>query len=299
MKTILIALITGCSLLVSPGAKAQTYDLVPENWFPLELGSTWHYRYESGALTWNEVRKADRDTLIDGYKWVGISTVFCPFTPGCPAGLNTKYYRFVEDGYLLSYRSKTGRSDTFDVTYPYSIFNVSTAIDTLYSGFYGDSIVVRIDSTDFGNVIDSTNLYLGYRYGLYGGSGSHYLYKIGDARYLVGATVGSITVGDTDFLTRVSMEDKATIPAGPIIEFYPHPMKSTGTIRIKRADAGLHTVTMFDLLGRQIARTQFMGSRQEGEIFFKEQPESSGYYLLIVETPSGQKVSTSMVYIND
>lgn len=297
MKTILIALITGCSLLVSPGAKAQTYDLVPENWFPLELGSTWHYEYMDGAFVWDVVRKADRDTLIGENRWVGISTIYCDLPPYCPAGISTRWYRFAEEGYLLRYLPNAG-PDTVDVTYPYSIFSVQTPIDTLYSSHDQDSVTVRIDSTGLGNEADSTNLLLSIDWP-FPYDHSQYLYKIGDAYSLVGASVGPLKVGDTEFLTRVSTEDEATIPAGPIIELYPYPMKSMGTIRVKSAEIGLHTITMFDLLGRQIARKQFIASRQEQEIFFNEWLESSGYYVLVVETPDGQRVSRSMIYMID
>ena len=274
----------------------NAYDLVPENWFPLELGSTWHYEYMDGAFVWDVVKQADRDTLIGENRWVGISTIYCDLPPYCPVGISTRWYRFAEEGYLLRYLPNAD-PDTVDVTYPYSIFRVQTAIDTLYSSHDHDSVTVRIDSTDFGSEVDSTNLLLSVDWP-FPYDHSQYLYKIGDAYRLVGASVGALKVGDTDFLTRVSTKDEAIIPLRPTIELYPYPMRSNGAIRIKDMDVGLHTITVFDLVGRQMASMQFTALRQEQEVLFKGWPQTSGYYVLVLETPDGQRVSRSMIYLS-
>jgi len=48
---------------------AQTYDLKPENWLPLEVGSTWHYKIEIPDGDTNDlIQKAIRDSFIEGQK---------------------------------------------------------------------------------------------------------------------------------------------------------------------------------------------------------------------------------------
>lgn len=271
------------------------YDLVPENWFPLELGSIWHYEYTDGIYVWDAVKRADRDTLINGKRWVGITTIYCDLPPYCPSDgeSQTRYYRFTDDDYLLS-----SVRDTVDVTYPYSIFRLNRSSETLFLAEGQDPVVVQIEETDFGDAIDSTNLRLTGQWPfLY--YHSEYVYKIGDAYRLVGARVGSLEVGDTDFLTRISSEEESTIPSSASIEFYPSPMRRKGTIRVSGLNAGLHTLTLFDLVGRQLAKTQFLATRLEQEVAFDEWPASSGYYLLVLETPKGWRLSKSIIYLGE
>lgn len=71
------------AVLVSPAA-GQEYDLVPENWFPLEKGSYWHYtsRGGEGVIIESEwINAAVRDTVVDGERWTLIETVRCLFRP--------------------------------------------------------------------------------------------------------------------------------------------------------------------------------------------------------------------------
>ena len=58
MKKITYCFIISC--LILPGlADAQPYDLDPPRWFPLELGSYWHYEYQDVIFRWDVIKTAD------------------------------------------------------------------------------------------------------------------------------------------------------------------------------------------------------------------------------------------------
>ena len=176
---------------------AQPYDLEPRNWFPLDEGSYWHYQLEDALFTWDVVKTVDGDTLMDGERWVGISTVFCAHLPDCNEVLSTEYFRFTDDDYLIS-----SERDTVDVTYPMSIFRVDDAENKLFSPFEPDSITVRIQETAEGSVSDTTHLVMSLE-GSIPYFNSTYRYNIGDIVNLEGARVNGREVGRQDFIDSV------------------------------------------------------------------------------------------------
>src|SRR5690606_31791691 len=141
---------------------AQPYDgLVPENWFPLTLGSYWHYAYEyPSGITGAYVEFASSDTLVEGRRWVLFEDVYC-WGPAC-LGLDV-WYHFTDDHYVrfttaLQY---TERADTLLPTKPYSVFGLGTRSDTLSTSYAFEQVAVWIDENPAGNVADSTHLLLG------------------------------------------------------------------------------------------------------------------------------------------
>lgn len=117
-------------LLFAGPSPAQPFELDPRQWFPLELGSYWHYRCcDPGPIYTHTISSSDRDTLVDGQRWVRFTGIACT-GPGCSSEEGGLWYHLTDDAYLLSTIDSFSRIDTLWNTVPRSIFSVDTARDT-------------------------------------------------------------------------------------------------------------------------------------------------------------------------
>ncbi|HMB90889.1 MAG TPA: T9SS type A sorting domain-containing protein [Rhodothermales bacterium] len=235
-------------------ASAQPYDLKPENWFPLDLGSYWHYKYEDGfGFSDTVVIHAEKDTLVDGHRWVQQKRVYCA-GPTC-FGESKIWYRFTEDHYLL--QSPTLRyfaaPDTVLATQPQSIFAASTPEDTLQTWRFEESVLVTIEENAQGNRADSTDFLLLARANyLFTGS---FIYKIGLANSLVGAVVGGLRYGDTSLITSVALPVEAPVnrSSTPLtVDVFPNPAREMPTIHLHASEQGFYQIAIYNVLGQRV-----------------------------------------------
>lgn len=239
---------------------AQTYDLKAENWFPLEVGSYWHYEFSDGGVFVDTVvRHAEKDTLVNGQRWVKIAQVYCA-GPNCISGTSGEsWYRFTDDHYLLQEGGDldVANADTVLATSPHSIFSVNVASDTLETRRAEEPMIVSIENNEMGNEADSTHLLLFARVN-FTLSGT-FIYKIGPAQSLVGAVVGDLNYGDTSLITSVALpiEDEPASPhAQSKLDIYPNPFHQKVSLRFQSQHAGLYAMSIYDVLGKRIHTIQ-------------------------------------------
>lgn len=283
-------------LLVCPAA-AQEYPLVPQNWFPLETGSYWHYTSEGGEgviIDSEWIEAAVRDSVVEGVRWTLIETVRCLFGPDCPESIRF-WYSFSDDSHLLRrYRDLSAETDTVLPTVPIPVFRVRFSPDTLYSWEATSEypVVVQIEQNAVGNEQDSTHLVMhAYANIFYGWS---FVYNIGPAVGLLGALVRGVDYGDTGDIRSVLL---STEPPQSAIDFhlipYPNPFSSVLSVALSGHQPGWHKMTIYDLTGRLLHTEGFWASGTQRQLVtWDAKNVSSGAYYIRIENGIGVTASS-------
>ena len=235
---------------------AQPYDLKPENWFPLDVGSYWHYQYENQGWVTDALQKADQDSVIDGQRWTRIKTVYCNIPVACSTEVQV-WYSFTEDHYLLASSTTPDRAtaDTMLATQPRSVFAANLPRDTLYSARVTDPVSVTLQENSVGHAADSTNLtlFVTAKDDIFFTEG--FVYKIGRAFNLIGAIVGNLRYGNTSLITSVALPletpTNRSIPS-LTVDVFPNPAREMPMIRLQASEEGLYQVAIYNVLGQRV-----------------------------------------------
>ncbi len=96
----------------------------------------------------------------------------------------------------------------------------------------------------------------------------------------------------------VNESDETTLPLSFGIDaFYPNPFNPTGTVRIAVDQPGLITLSVYDLLGRQVA--DFSRNASIGYATFQvgEPHWTSGSYFLVARNSYGSQATTRILLV--
>lgn len=289
----------------SPISLAQDVHFEPQGWFPLVVGSYWHYELEAGGVRFDIVQKATQDTLLTDQRWVAIKDYKCFPDQFCRDIV--EWYHFTEDDYLLrSVDTPALDADTLFVTYPESFFRTvvpSEIQPEVPVAIYSTPLVERDVSVSFttnsiGSEQDSTNLLM------YATADGHiafdelFVYKIGRFRNLMGAIVDGIEFGNTDLITevvRVGIEMPTEV--FDVLKIYPDPLRANGTIQIETARSGKFRLRLYNLLGQLILTEKGSLSGGENLQVNLHSITSSGTYFLIVDMDGMQTTSRTLTII--
>ena len=293
-----------CQLLLQTATFGQPFDLDPKKWFPLELESYWHYRPQPSDFIVDIVQKADRDSVIDGRRWVRIKNVFCSLPVNCSTE-TVRWYHFTEDHYLLitSPRPDIARADTVLPTQPRSFFTANVPADTLRSSRVSDPVTVQIRTHDAGSEADSTHLELFVTANFDIFFSDSFIYKVGRLRgNLVGAIVGDVSYGDTTLITSVALpiDDRPTLPepADVQLDVYPNPAREAATVRVVSGRQGLYEVAIYNLLGQRVRKVeQWLAPNQEWRWVWTEAGRMSGNAYFIRVRRDDRVLSTKPVIL--
>lgn len=271
-------LATLCLLLITPvrlaGAQGSgPFDLVPEKWHPMALGDAWYYSDDINCglpLIYEWVNRVVADTTVDGRRWARIKTVWTSPNLPCPPQFDN-WWSFSPDHYLVATRQgfrpgPNARLDTLFKTPGRSVFTARSANELFDNAgrcafrdnaaiadvrpAYDRRLVLRHEES--GSVRDSTNFVLVVNND--GGSSSlfcagYYIYKIGPARYLKGATIGGLRWGDAAFIERLVASDAEAAPAARHVTAYPNP--SRGVLRVQTGATPFpRLIRVYDVVGR-------------------------------------------------
>ena len=246
--------------LVTSAAIAQTYDLNPRSWFPLDVGNAWHFTDIRYTPTWTEsVVVADKDSLINGDLWTRFDTKWCT-GPSCCTGCLNAWFRWSDDSYLLTTYDPFTSVDTTARTTPRSIFTVNIPYDsTLQSPWaiptstnrvgYADVYVLMPDQV----AADSTTIELSAHLGFNGEVYTlNYYYNVGPTD-IVGAIVRNRPFGETGTIRSVLAAGTNEAPSEVSLDIYPNPFGTVAHIEFRAGDVGVYTLTIHDLLGALVA----------------------------------------------
>lgn len=114
----------------SPSGVAQSFDFDPQRWYPLEVGSYWHYISLDMIDTY--VVKTTGDTLVNGVTWTELSAAYC-YGPSCPR--RPEWRRFTDDHYVERTWDFVA-VDTLWQTTPRSIFTTNMPYDSTLQSIY-------------------------------------------------------------------------------------------------------------------------------------------------------------------
>lgn len=297
-------------LLLSMGVNtsivnAQTYDLNPQSWFPLEVGSYWHYFLDQGTgLDVHVVRKADRDTVVAGQRWVRIRNVHCSRTTNCSTE-TIIWYHYTPDNYLLltaDPEPNIAFADTLLPTHPRSFFSVDTSQEILESYRVESPVTVLIEEVDSGNEADSTNLQLRVAASNNIFFRDHFIYNIGRAEDLIGAIVGDVSYGDTTLITSVALSSENPAHANVFnLHLFPNPMPAHGSasVQLTVPKSGHYKLMLYDLLGRLLHQTErWLLIQEEWSVeLLNEGSYASGVYFISLEYEGTHVTTRSLVVI--
>ena len=241
---------------------AQSYDLDPTRWFPLEVGNYWHYRCCLGPIFTDWILFSERDTLVDGQRWVRFTEVACT-GPGCSVGFG-RWFRMTDDFYVVYAVSAFSQADTLVNTVPQSIFTVNQARDSTLQlasccGGAPTPVIVSITENTLGEVADSTHLTLHVtNNGLFDDS---YIYNIGRGDRvevaLVGALVNRKAVGDTTWIRGIVRTHVAATPAlETALDVYPNPTRHAAMLRVESGRSGVYELSIYNMLGQRVHSEQ-------------------------------------------
>jgi hypothetical protein len=249
--------------LTSPGMAQGTLDLDPERWFPMELGNAWHYHFSEAGSDCEYIVMSDRDTLVDGQRWVRFTQTHC-YGLSCKAGSFT-WYHMTADHYLVYRPGDNLRADTLWRTGPRSVFSVDVPPDTTLSLIEGSGatrpVDVFIETNTVGRQADSTDVTLSVTdNALFTRS---YVYKIGLSRIgieatttLIGAFVNGLSYGDTTLIRTVfQVHTESTLPPSRphlAVDAYPEPFHDRLVISGTAKQGGLLELAIFNVLGQRV-----------------------------------------------
>lgn len=300
----IICLAFGIGLVVSPNAQAQFDDIDPKNWFPLELGNSWHFKCCEDVIQDSWVVYSERDTLIEGNRWVFFKEVYGsgPDYGGIDtlwdASVGT-WYTMTDDYYVVRSLSSP---DTILPTIPRSPLTSTAVRDDSTFSYFDDTLLVTIYEGDVGSAEDSTNLVLGISNGYppdAGGVGYDFHYKIGGMGHgylgLVGARVNGLEWGELSTIDHAIAlaRDAETPPESRLgLEVFPNPVIGEPTLRIDVGRAGYYLIEIYDVLGRtHLATREFLNPGSVGarrDLWSADSP--SGVYLISVTAGDGTRV---------
>ncbi len=219
-----------------PGLNPDTsYTFEPRNWWPLEVGSKWHY--VEGSCTQlgiiDYVNEVTEQRLYEGDAWYRIQTVYNSADNPC-SRQDDSWYRFSDDHYMLrKFYGLPGQTDTLWTTRERSIFESDSSLqrfrptpptpcapDSLYFtivypehpsyittfGYDGGS---ESDSTNFVVAVNQTDT-VGYCF-----NNAYFIYNIGYATDLLGFSGGGITWGDQSVVGRTVSNASVSRPSEP------------------------------------------------------------------------------------
>ena len=298
--------VAGCLILItslSSTVSAQYNDLDPAKWFPLELGNYWSYECCEDVIKDEWVVFSERDTLVDGQRWVFFKEVYGsgPYYGGVVSLWDSTvgdWYTMTDDYYVL--RSLRD-SHSILPTMPRSVLTSTAARDDSTFSTLAETLSVTIRQGDNGSEEDSTNLLLNAYNGYppdAGGFGFRFYYKIGldGSGYmtLTGARVNGIEWGDQSRIDQAIVlgRELEALPGQKLrLDVYPNPARGRPTIRIDAASAGEYLIEVFDVLGRrQFAGREFLAAgavETRGDLWHADSP--SGIYLVSVTTGDGTR----------
>ncbi len=270
-------------------------ELDPSEWFPLDIGSYWHYEHENQVLRTNVILHAARDSLSQGVRWVQISVVHCEPEPNCPPKAG-RWYSRGQGGYVLFTSGENpefAAPDTLLPTSPRSVFDAQLPVDTLESSRTPFPVIVRLVSNPAGAEADSTNLRLEVDGGIIFFSDA-FVYRVGRATDLVGAILPELEYGDTSFLRSLALEAVSLRwPSKEGQTVYPNPSYGTFTLSLYAPTTNL-VVTIYDLQGREVANVAAPAGASTVPLSF---PHLSSGVFLVRTSISGKTLQTSTIVL--
>ena len=292
------------TLLTAGRASAQqpdtVYNLDPTHWFPLELGSYWHYDAPGlNPLQGEDIRKAVADTLFDDRRWTRISVVWCNNSSN-ECWPQHRWYAWTEDAYLLSSVGRdlgSSSRDTVFATTPRSPFTVNVPHDTtLKDQVCPDAdVLIEPNPNAIGNESDTTRLLLRiYPFCL---NAWDFVYNIGPEDELRGAIVNGRRWGNTAAIDALVLaSDLEEVELMFSLSAYPVPSSGPVSIEVHPHVAGLHRLTIYDLLGREVFTEEAsLAAGQIWQVEWNRSGVAGGVYLLRAKDPHGRNRSTRIV----
>jgi hypothetical protein len=288
MKHLKGILALGLILATGTSVYGQYEGLNPRHWFPLELGNYWHYHLNDVGQETDYILTTDRDTLLDGKRWVHFKEIACE---GWSCGRDD-WYHFTADHYLVRSFRLQSQPDTLWYTLPHSVFTVSAPLDTLTTYESGSNIPfpfpIEIRENNFGLVADTTHLSLVLNALLFT---QIYTYNIGLSYQgiegnveLIGAYVDGRFLGNTSWISEAVATEDDKPPSMPFeIEIFPNPVHREAHLRIISDLGGAFQISVVNALGQVVynTHTQFLPGHHGQRLTFEHLP--AGLYLLRVQ----------------
>jgi hypothetical protein len=288
-------------------SSAQYESLNPRNWLPLEVGNYWHYDTdELISDVW--VLHSERDTVINGQRWVLFKEIFRSGPSQEELGLKTGWKALTSDFYILELDGaelgdpNTRRPDSLPPTVPSAL--TSTVADTSFpvTGS-NDSLRVSISVVDEGSEVDSTNLILNV-----GPTPQFppinwpFIYKVGWAAWLKGARVNGIDWGEQSVIDQAIALDverhlSSELAASISFDVYPNPFTSRAEILVSVSAPGLYRTEVFDAIGKRVfVDVQFIGAGSRRRFGSRwSEGLSAGTYLIRIADESGNTANQPVV----
>ena len=253
----------GCQFSESQ-AVADTLD--PRGYYPLAVGNVWEYIVKDGPFFGNPYRdEVIADTLIEDIPFFKIQRTTYTYDANVITNSTTQYvYRAMTDSSMLEWHNESIVSGAirfdqdFNSCYQVGEFGLMEVF-----GAYDQNFGVEVDEDTVYHAVPALKQ-IGSEF-----LSTVYAWGVGPIR-IDGdpVVVTSLTYVSTDeavygkllrerFAISVANEEEARLTRSPEIELFPYPMRSIGTMRLKHAEAGAHTVTVYDLLGASASGTPF------------------------------------------
>lgn len=298
-----------------PAAAPQ---LQPEHWFPLTLGSTWHYvnrRVDGIAEQW--INRVTGDTVVQGHTWFKVQTIWNGEHQPTQFSEDI-WYRVTTDHYVTYVKNRVnglsgfdaGKVDTLIKSEPYSILKARNWSDTddlticgappEYSFYYvtddysNSNDIMTHSVNEHGSKSDSTNYAL--LINRYEGAELNtlcswsFIYNIGLATNLFGAVVGGIEWGNTSTIKTLvarAPDEQPSAPELAITASYPNPVGDHLTLAVS-TNAALGRVEAYDMLGRLLMQQEVSGASGPQTVTLDVSALPTGFYLARLVTAGGE-----------